>query len=475
MLANSILAESSIATPIAIAAEPKKPSYLNLACCVNGYSNLTTYDSKFRQNINKSREVSPIRPITTTTSQPGVTTVNGHLAVPNYYPTIGQSLTMNSNNVLESHRSVMSPEKRLFTAHIMQSATITSANMATSAAVKSNGNDITDNVMNDRAGDQLFKTTKYLYTQSASDKNTTNGTNGVHTAATGNGRGKSFIEQRVELMYGPGALAQGFHRRSTEKTVLSERNIYSNTPTKSTHDIGKHHHITSLKDTSQVASNGLFSPKKAGSDGENGLMEKELPVLRHLRPEFRAQLPLSSPKRSPPKNYNGTADEDLEVLVNQPVSLQFQTVSISKLQTASSPSIANGVVANRIKTETPVPDDRLNAMTVNCIDGDVTSGAAVASSETIENNNREDQFGGGCSSSHNNKTSREATVNENGSESRVGIKETEVKMPTKEKEEVNERIAKDGNFFLDVMNNERNRILGLADICDRYMDELVNC
>ena len=32
----------------------KKPSYLNLACCVNGYSNYTTY---------KSREVSPIRPI----------------------------------------------------------------------------------------------------------------------------------------------------------------------------------------------------------------------------------------------------------------------------------------------------------------------------------------------------------------------------------------------------------------------------
>lgn len=43
--------------------DQKKPSYLNLACCVNGYSNYTTYDSQERKDINKSREVSPIRPI----------------------------------------------------------------------------------------------------------------------------------------------------------------------------------------------------------------------------------------------------------------------------------------------------------------------------------------------------------------------------------------------------------------------------
>lgn len=94
------------------------------------------------------------------------------------------------------------------------------------------------------------------------------------------------------------------------------------------------------------------------------------------------------------------------------------------------------------------------------------------SEETIENNSREDQFGG-SNNKNNNKTSREATASENGSESKAVISAAVEKMPTKEVV-VSDRMARDGNYFLDVMNNERNRILGLADICDRYMDGLVS-
>lgn len=50
-------------SPTVVAHANKKPSYLNLACCVNGYSNYTNYDSVERKEINKSRDVSPIRPI----------------------------------------------------------------------------------------------------------------------------------------------------------------------------------------------------------------------------------------------------------------------------------------------------------------------------------------------------------------------------------------------------------------------------
>lgn len=57
-------------SPTVVAHANKKPSYLNLACCVNGYSNYTNYDSIERKEINKSREVSPIRPIITMSRQP---------------------------------------------------------------------------------------------------------------------------------------------------------------------------------------------------------------------------------------------------------------------------------------------------------------------------------------------------------------------------------------------------------------------
>lgn len=74
---------------------------------------------------------------------------------------------------------------------------------------------------------------------------------------------KSFIQQRVERLYGPGALAQGFFIQSPRKLDLS----------------------TSEKTPSPIV----------GSSNSTS----SLPVLRHLRPEFRAQLPiLSSPKRT---------------------------------------------------------------------------------------------------------------------------------------------------------------------------------
>ena len=85
---------------------------------------------------------------------------------------------------------------------------------------------------------------------------------------------KSFIQQRVERLYGPGALAQGFFRRSSSNKL----------------------NLSDLSNKSFNGSNNSFNKSLNESvNYEESL--KNLPVLRHLRPEFRAQLPAVSPRR----------------------------------------------------------------------------------------------------------------------------------------------------------------------------------
>lgn len=92
--------------------DQKKPSYLNLACCVNGYSNYTTYDSQERKDINKSREVSPIRPIISSISMQRSN--ESFLIVPggrNYISPVSStttrlaSLTVQDNDVVDNVRN----------------------------------------------------------------------------------------------------------------------------------------------------------------------------------------------------------------------------------------------------------------------------------------------------------------------------------------------------------------------------------
>jgi hypothetical protein len=66
---NFISAKSiDLQSPTVVAHANKKPSYLNLACCVNGYSNYMNYDSAERKEINKSREASPVPPFIVSSS-----------------------------------------------------------------------------------------------------------------------------------------------------------------------------------------------------------------------------------------------------------------------------------------------------------------------------------------------------------------------------------------------------------------------
>lgn len=95
---------------------------------------------------------------------------------------------------------------------------------------------------------------------------------------------KSFIQQRVERLYGPGALAQGFFVSKRQKNRLSE-----------SEDSSKHPDLSKLNKTlpDKLSDEENIEP----SSMKQSTSSPSLPVLRHLRPEFRAQLPLASPKK----------------------------------------------------------------------------------------------------------------------------------------------------------------------------------
>ncbi|KRJ98736.1 uncharacterized protein LOC6529107 [Drosophila yakuba] len=223
-------------------APEKKPSYLNLACCVNGYSNLTTYDSKIRQDINKSREVSPIRP---STSSLQYCKRNHFLATPTLH-------------------SMPSPASKC-------------------KPIKPNNNS------NDSIGN--FSS--------------------VSGHTNGNG---SFIKQRVERLYGPGALAQGFyspkkHGQSSYAAGRSERGQLEIDSPQGSELARKFKQLSPSKDY------GEFRKKleKKCSQSTTSRLDKslhssllngdlDLPVFRHLSQEFRAQLPTVSPKRGAPRS-----------------------------------------------------------------------------------------------------------------------------------------------------------------------------
>lgn len=268
----------------------KKPSYLNLACCVNGYSNLTTYDSKLRQNINRSREVSPIRPIIHTLqySRHGADANGGqYLVVPVPMPIINDSSS-------STNRVTTTTNPASFAAHMII-ATTTSDMSRTNAPVGAAGAECTGLTPGRR-----LPTAAAVAEQLPESP-------------------KSFIQQRVERLYGPSALAAGFYspKRSNGgaptdgASILAERSLNAVNTGKAAGSNG-HHHGGSATHISSSASK-LFKTDYHLNGGrtstENDGEQQSLPVLRHLRPEFRAQLPIvASPKRSPPAKQSGGSD-----------------------------------------------------------------------------------------------------------------------------------------------------------------------
>lgn len=274
--------------------ETKKPSYLNLACTVNGYSNITNYDSKLRENfrIPRSREVSPIRLQDYHVNEPTHTQnkENSKYLTPNYnnYTSSPSKMTESkSHTVLQSGYTYSSSSARTMTYMSKENRNFTKSMLY---------DDNVDGCI-EKKGRLNGKFTSYetnkishcsyaningkekTYSEAAVQENYyTNG------QSNQNGTNKSFIQQRVERLYGPAALAQGFFILNKKKTRRDSEN----------EQINSNDNYFRSKDTS-------FETEKDVNIKQNS-SSPSLPVLRHLRPEFRAQLPILSPKRSNSEN-----------------------------------------------------------------------------------------------------------------------------------------------------------------------------
>lgn len=348
----------------------KKPSYLNLACSVNGYTNLTTYDSKLRQDINKSREASPIRPITHTYQY---RSENNSLLVPVpvsanklLVPTFGPHDTradLTQKAPTKAHTDpylATSPFNVYMAAENKQLKNDFLGNMTTSSRpyISSESKNFATSMLHktdevDNSKEITFKSsyseTNFRKTVTSNGKETrfssesyTISSNGVSKRVEitkENGEQltspmKSFIQQRVERLYGPGALAQGFFNQKRHKLkstsedddpkVLTEKSL--NTPERVPRKLEK-------------------SPEEIEKDlctSPNGEMDSSvsLPVLRHLRPEFRAQLPIISPKKCVKSDLSPQKIEDIPKLEKT-----------EKEQDKSAVSVTNGISVIKLDSD----------------------------------------------------------------------------------------------------------------------------
>lgn len=300
----------------------KKPSYLNLACSVNGYTNLTTYDSKLRQDINKSREASPIRPITHTYQY---RSENNSLLVPVpvsanklLVPTFGPHDTrvdLTQKAPTKAHTDpylATSPFNVYMAAENKQLKNDFLGNMTTTSRpyISSESKTFATSMLHQT--DEVDNSKEITFKSSYSEMNfrksvTTNGqesrfssesytisSNGVSKRVEitkENGEKltspmKSFIQQRVERLYGPGALAQGFFNQKRHKLKSSSEDDEPKVLTEKS------------LNTPERIPRKVEEPEKFCTSPNGEMADVSLPVLRHLRPEFRAQLPILSPKKS---------------------------------------------------------------------------------------------------------------------------------------------------------------------------------
>ncbi|XP_044746759.1 uncharacterized protein LOC123308239 [Coccinella septempunctata] len=249
--------------------EPHLPSYLSLACTVNGYSTITNYDPV---RLSKSRDASPQRPDTKNLTQP-YTVLNNLLSPPNLVPLPSRAKVTGSN---------MTEQEFYSTATTIESYCSKEARFSSKFISKDSVDACYENTRNSINEKYISsfdsKVIKDVIQKQTYESNLT-------TETTKTQETKSFIQQRVERLYGPGALAQGFFVKKRQKSRLSESDAE-----KKVEGSNDHHSVSMsdklLRDTTDDAS----CMKQSTSS-------PVLPVLRHLRPEFRAQLPIISHRK----------------------------------------------------------------------------------------------------------------------------------------------------------------------------------
>lgn len=367
---NGITTESYLTTktidlqsPTVVAHANKKPSYLNLACCVNGYSNYTNYDSIERKEINKSRDVSPIRPLISMSRQQRSS--DNLLSVPGHTPV-----------TFVKQSPLTSITKRFASLNINEKDTTDNAGM-----INGNGNGVTNR--------------------------------------------KSFIQQRVEKLYGTTKILTSV--KSSDSIQLNGNGT-----------------ITRLNG-SNGSSNGTNGSITTVEEKENDeISMNSLPVMKHLRPEFAKQLQfMSSPKKSLTRTSTGNVL--LKSEQQQPITDQTQFKSENIITSANNNNNITSLPPSKTNEISIV--DLINSESVrkdcdSLMDRVVSSPEpSVVSVEKVVNGNCEVK---------NNITN--------------GKMDSEVKSPNNE--------VKDGHYFLRLLNAEKARILDVADVTEKELEQL---
>ncbi|KAF7993253.1 hypothetical protein HCN44_006313 [Aphidius gifuensis] len=287
----------------------KKPSYLGLACSISGYSGITRYDSKLREGF-RSRDSSPGSRLITRDSSPAGFRSSENLDIPTQSYQKNQSIsplamdhqngftngsnkeckiqnfvdTRTNNNDNQGYTEV----DRGVTLHTLGELSpihgTTSKNINYSReTTKTYTSNITFSSPKTTTGKQqlTFNETNKL---NSSFNNYDN--DSLLNSSTNSE--KSFIQQRVERLYGPGALAQGFFFK---RSSFNQSNSSNNSLNESRNNNSNNNINNSINNNNNNNSNSFID----NANAEESL--KKLPVLRHLRPEFRAQLPVVSPRR----------------------------------------------------------------------------------------------------------------------------------------------------------------------------------
>lgn len=347
-------------SPTVVAHANKKPSYLNLACCVNGYSNYTNYDSVERKEINKSRDVSPIRPIITMSRQQRST--DNLLSVPGHPPV-----------TFVKQSPLISITKRFASLNINEKDTPDNAGMM-------NGNGSVTNR-------------------------------------------KSFIQQRVEKLYGTTKILT---------TVKSSDSIQLNGNGTITHLNGSN--------GSSNGTNGSITTVEEKENDEDSM--NSLPVMKHLRPEFAKQLQfMNSPKKSLTRTSTGN------------ILLKSEQSKSDKSELKISTNNNN----NNINNITSLPPSKTNEISI----------VDLINSESV----RKD-----CDSLMDRVVSKpeqivvneEKVVNNNCEVSKVnGNGMMDLDLPKLQNNEI-----KDGNYFLGILNEEKEKILKIAAETEKELEQL---
>lgn len=285
--------------------ERKKPSYVNLSCAVSGYSGLNRYDSKARQEIrsressrdrlqiclNRSRDTSP---------SPTKLYSDGFHSAAASRRSAGLILSMESNTqtvtAAANHHSApaagqrsKSVDRGYLRQNFLNGYLNTSEQKPPSGSnnVKpTDGNaSATDSSLDKDGvsgrGRLRFRGTTVAATQSVAARE--------RLEAPTDEVNKSFIQQRIERLYGPAALARGFF--TVKASPLKAK------PTKAPLQ------SISLNNNNESVDEVEATPTRTRPTQCDG--EAQPPVFRHLNAEFRQQLtpktnrsPSSSDKRS---------------------------------------------------------------------------------------------------------------------------------------------------------------------------------